>query len=155
MIFFGGDDYLGYFFYFSLTKSFRGKICCPLSLSTTLILSSCSVVHILFIVKSLNSTVSVSKIKVVEPVLNTVRDAMLLHCSYVGFNIVSVLHVKYKLHLSNYLIIINVFFLLQININDFVAVKPQDSHIAVYIARVAYMWETGSGQKMFHAHWFW
>jgi len=36
-----------------------------------------------------------------------------------------------------------------------VAVKPEDTGVAVFIARVVYMWETSSGQKMFHAHWFW
>lgn len=41
-----------------------------------------------------------------------------------------------------------------VTVSDFVAVKPDDPTIPLYVARVMYMWENGSGEKWFHAHWY-
>ncbi|KAH8038928.1 hypothetical protein HPB51_004040 [Rhipicephalus microplus] len=38
---------------------------------------------------------------------------------------------------------------------DFVLVTPTDPGTPLDVARVVYMYETPSGEKMFHAHWFW
>ncbi|XP_077510414.1 DNA (cytosine-5)-methyltransferase PliMCI-like [Amblyomma americanum] len=38
---------------------------------------------------------------------------------------------------------------------DFVLVTPKEPGTPLYVARVVYMYETPSGDKMFHAHWFW
>lgn len=38
---------------------------------------------------------------------------------------------------------------------DFVLVTPTDPGTPLYVARIVYMFETSSGDKMFHAHWFW
>ena len=39
-------------------------------------------------------------------------------------------------------------------IGDYVSVKPDDPIQPLYIARVMYMWENQSEEKMFHADWF-
>ncbi len=44
--------------------------------------------------------------------------------------------------------------LLQINVGDFVSVKPADPIQPLFIARVTYMWEDKDNEKLFHAHWF-
>lgn len=38
---------------------------------------------------------------------------------------------------------------------DFVLVTPTDPGTPLDVARVVHMYETPSGEKMFHAHWFW
>ncbi|CAN8014880.1 unnamed protein product [Ixodes persulcatus] len=38
---------------------------------------------------------------------------------------------------------------------DFVLVTPTDPGTPQYVARVVYLFENPSGEKMFHAHWFW
>ncbi|KAH7957108.1 hypothetical protein HPB52_015343 [Rhipicephalus sanguineus] len=38
---------------------------------------------------------------------------------------------------------------------DFVLVTPADPGTPLDVARVVHMYETPSGEKMFHAHWFW
>ncbi|CAN7984788.1 unnamed protein product [Ixodes hexagonus] len=38
---------------------------------------------------------------------------------------------------------------------DFVLVTPKDPGTPLYVARVVYLFENPSGEKMFHAHWFW
>lgn len=38
---------------------------------------------------------------------------------------------------------------------DYVLVTPDDPGTPFYVARVVYLFEAASGEKMFHAHWFW
>lgn len=49
-----------------------------------------------------------------------------------------------------------VFYLsIQICVGDFVMFRPdENSHLALYIACVRYMWEEPNGEKMFHCRWF-
>ena len=41
-----------------------------------------------------------------------------------------------------------------VTVGDFVSVKPDDSTIPLYVARLMYMWENSNGEKWFHAHWY-
>ena len=44
---------------------------------------------------------------------------------------------------------------IQICVGDFVMFRPdENSHLALYIACVRYMWEEQNGDKMFHCRWF-
>lgn len=44
---------------------------------------------------------------------------------------------------------------IQICVGDFVMFRPdENSHLALYIACVRYMWEEPNGDKMFHCRWF-
>jgi DNA (cytosine-5)-methyltransferase 1 len=37
---------------------------------------------------------------------------------------------------------------------DYVSVKPDNPKTPLYIAKIEYLYEDKSGNKMFHAHWF-
>ncbi|KAJ7334456.1 DNA (cytosine-5)-methyltransferase 1 [Desmophyllum pertusum] len=41
----------------------------------------------------------------------------------------------------------------EINIGDFVKVRPDDPHMPLFISCVCYMWERANGNKMFHCRW--
>ncbi|XP_064460816.1 DNA (cytosine-5)-methyltransferase PliMCI-like [Ornithodoros turicata] len=42
----------------------------------------------------------------------------------------------------------------ELNWGDFVLVTPKDPSVSQYVARVVYLFESASGEMMFHAHWF-
>lgn len=46
------------------------------------------------------------------------------------------------------------FDLWQVQVGDFVKVRPEDPHMPLFISCVCYMWEAANGDKMFHCRWF-
>jgi hypothetical protein len=43
----------------------------------------------------------------------------------------------------------------EIKLNDCIMVEPLDPTMALFIARVVYLFEDRTGAKRMHGHWFW
>jgi hypothetical protein len=43
----------------------------------------------------------------------------------------------------------------EIKLNDCIMVEPLDPAMALFIARVVYLFEDRTGAKRVHGHWFW